>query len=261
MISTAAAAAAAAAAHLDRGRHDTDLWLAARRCLEITASEFAAIMGESKFTTREKLMDTKLGLAPRFNGNAGTAWGLRVEPHAVKQYVQVTGFQVEETGLFTDESCILGASPDGLVTETFENGTMSEGLLEVKCAFGRRNQKEVRRSACCVLAWRGVAWRGVRPPHWQANPLAPHPRPCPSLQLKPFDNCPRRFYDQIQGQMELADRDWCDLMVWIPKNSRRPNYTIVRVHRNREYWTTKLAPALAEFREELEEEKRTRLVV
>jgi hypothetical protein len=116
-----------------------------------------------------------------------------------------------------------------------------------------------RAVACRAVLCRAVPCRAVSS-DTQRDPLAPHPRPAP-FQLKPFDNCPRRFYDQIQGQMELADRDWCDLMVWIPKNSRRPNYTIVRVHRNREYWTTKLAPALAEFRKELEEEKRTRLEV
>jgi len=152
---------------------DQELWLNIRKCLDLTASEFGAVLGKSRFTNRDKLMLDKLGLNPKpFRGNAGTAWGLRVEPQAVAEYAKATGHIVFETGLHIHDNLRLGASPDGLVFDPnlvenngFEEGdegqvcmANAQGLLEVKCLFGRRTKKE----------------------------------------LTKFDHCPNRFYDQIQ---------------------------------------------------------------
>ena len=82
-------------------RTDMQAWLAARKCLLVTASEFAAVLGKSPFTKRPDLLATKLGTKAAFGGNAATAWGLRVEPLAVKQYAEATGNTVYETGLWT----------------------------------------------------------------------------------------------------------------------------------------------------------------
>ena len=88
----------------------------------------------------------------------------------------------------------------------------SEGLLEVKCSFARRR----------------------KPAHPQ------------------FEHCPRRYYAQVQGQLALADREWCDLVLWIPRNSPQKNYCVVRVARDRKFWDDELEPALARFSEDLE---------
>lgn len=193
-------------------RHDTELWLAVRASLDLTASEFSSVLGKSFFTKREALLLRKLGQDPNpFTGNAATAWGLRCEPLAVAEYVKMSGCTVQETGLHvhpTDPG--LGASPDGLVYDSarLADGLDPRGLLEVKCLFGRRTKKEIGK----------------------------------------FDHCPNRFYDQIQGQLEVCDREYCDLFVWIPRNSQRPNARRVRVLRSRDYWADTLAPALAAFR-------------
>jgi putative phage-type endonuclease len=196
-------------------RHDMELWLAVRASLELTASEFSSVLGKSVFTKRETLLLRKLGRDPNpFTGNAATAWGLRCEPIAVAEYVTVSGCTVEETGLHVHATDLgLGASPDGLVFDPTREaeGLDPHGLLEVKCLFGRRNKKEI----------------GT------------------------FDHCPKRFYDQIQGQLEVCDREFCDLFVWIPRNSKRPNAQRVRVLRNREYWADIMAPAIAAFREDV----------
>ena len=63
--------------------------------------------------------------------------------------------------------------------------------------------------------------------------------------------CPNRFYDQIQGQMAICDKPWCDLMIWIPKNSKQKNYSILRVFRNETYWDNKLSPAIEAFCDEV----------
>ncbi len=227
-------------------RTDMQAWLAARKCLLVTASEFAAVLGKSPFTKRPDLLATKLGTKAAFGGNAATAWGLRVEPLAVKQYAEATGNTVYETGLWTHGNDLrLGASPDGLVFDpraaaaaaaAGDGSTAAaaaaaavaadddeealppsadgypQGILEVKCFFGRRHKKE----------------------------------------LAQWTNCPNRFYDQIQGQLEVCDREWCDLMLWIPKNSRKRNYCIIRVDRNREYFEQTLKPELDAFCDELE---------
>ena len=88
----------------------------------------------------------------------------------------------------------------------------SEGLLEVKCSFARRR----------------------KPAHPQ------------------FEHCPRRYYAQVQGQLALAGREWCDLVLWIPRNSPQKNYCVVRVARDRKFWDDELEPALARFSEDLE---------
>ena len=111
-------------------RRDMDIWLATRRCLQVTASEFAAVLGKSPFTKRKDLLEAKLGLRTPFQGNAATKWGLRVEPLAVKQYAEATGNTVYETGLWVSQNDVrFGASPDGLVFDPHGHGTSESNLI------------------------------------------------------------------------------------------------------------------------------------
>ena len=145
-----------------------------------------------------------------------------------------------------------GASPDGLVTEYNNSNEESVGVLEIKSLWGRRNKST----------------------------------------LPTFDQCPNRFYDQIQGQLAVCDKEWCDLMLFIPpgnsntgtgttvqrsnkrkgkskakrrkqqlakdanaakvRKSKGNNYAIVRVKRNRIYWNETVLPALMKFCNEVE---------
>lgn len=52
----------------------------------------------------------------------------------------------------------------------------------------------------------------------------------PELAL-PWTKMPFYYMPQVQGQMEVMDRDWVDLYCWTPNGS-----TIFRVCRNQEYW-------------------------
>lgn len=244
-------------------RDDKHLWLAVRSSLDVTASEFSAVVGNSIFSSRDAMLQKKVSSLNRRRQNnnqyipskprtsRGIEWGLKMEPHALSQYCQVTGNQVNETGLHisfveSDDDTIggthtttttsatekqsnrrvrkFGASPDGLVIDQKDG---SKGLLEIKSLWGRRHKKE----------------------------------------LPQFENCPNRFYDQIQGQLAVCNNDngtddnddddqinWCDLMMYIPptggttagKNNRK-NYCIIRVERNRDYWSNTLLPALLNF--------------
>lgn len=48
---------------------------------------------------------------------------------------------------------------------------------------------------------------------------------------QPWSTMPFYYMPQVQGQMEIMDRDWADLYCWTPNGS-----TIFRVNRDREYW-------------------------
>eukprot|EP00531_Pseudo-nitzschia_arenysensis_P004474 CAMPEP_0116144070 /NCGR_PEP_ID=MMETSP0329-20121206/15791_1 /TAXON_ID=697910 /ORGANISM="Pseudo-nitzschia arenysensis, Strain B593" /LENGTH=506 /DNA_ID=CAMNT_0003639439 /DNA_START=163 /DNA_END=1683 /DNA_ORIENTATION=+ len=293
---------------------DFDLWMALRKhVVDVSASQVSVVLGTNYFTSRDKLLQDKI--KARFGGSSGDsdddiendeneaiilesdsdedlkhptksnskacAWGIKMEPLAFAQYsglVEATNASdddddddnedneekpqnsVTETGMYllkhedpnTKRTFVFGASPDGLVTEHHlkpEATTPEEsvGLLEIKSLWGRRNKKS----------------------------------------LPVFDKCPSRFYDQIQGQLAICDKKWCDLMLFIPpgdgsgggggkkqkrkgksakkrkkqaaaaaaKNTRKANgknYSIVRVKRNETYWNEKVLPELIKFCDEVE---------
>ncbi len=290
---------------------DFDLWMALRKhVVDVSASQVSVVLGTNYFTSRDKLLQDKI--KARFGGSSGDsyddfeneeneaiilesdsdedlkhptksnskacAWGIKMEPLAFAQYsglVEATNTsdddeneetdentqnKVEETGMYllkhvdpnTKRTYVFGASPDGLVTEHHlkpeaTTPVESVGLLEIKSLWGRRNKKS----------------------------------------LPVFDRCPSRFYDQIQGQLAICDKEWCDLMLFIPpgdgsggggggkkkkrkgksakkrkkqaaaatKTTRKANgknYSIVRVKRNEIYWNEKVLPELIKFCDEVE---------
>ena len=87
-----------------------------------------------------------------------------------------------------------------------DRATGESGLLEVKCLWSRRHKR----------------------------------------QLAPLTKCPNRYFAQVQGQMEVCDREWCDLVLWVPHDVK-----VLRVPRDREFWRDELGPAVAAFSEEL----------
>ena len=87
-----------------------------------------------------------------------------------------------------------------------DRATGEAGLLEVKCLWSRRHKR----------------------------------------QLAPLTKCPNRYFAQVQGQMEVCDREWCDLVLWVPHDVK-----VLRVPRDRAFWSGELGPAVAAFSEEL----------
>lgn len=47
----------------------------------------------------------------------------------------------------------------------------------------------------------------------------------------PWSTMPFYYMPQVQGQMEILDREWVDLFCWTPNGN-----TIIRVQRDRSYW-------------------------
>lgn len=58
----------------------------------------------------------------------------------------------------------------------------------------------------------------------------PYNKGKPEVAL-PWTTMPFYYMPQVQGQMEIMDRDWVDLYCWTPNGS-----TILRVCRERGYW-------------------------
>lgn len=146
---------------------------------------------------RVELWEEKVGLRERFAGNPATEWGSTQEACAVETYQKLTGNIVQSLGFKIynegdDVQAWLGASPDGLVDEGVCGVYEKGGVLEVKC---------------------------------------PHNKGRPELCL-PWIAVPYYYMPQVQGLMEILDRDWLDLYVWTLNGS-----TVFRVERNADYWT------------------------
>ena len=101
---------------------------------KITASNVGAILGESKYKSRDDVMREMVrdhfGAEREFTGNAATQWGVDNEPNALAMLGVETGEFIERCG-FTVSPVHpwLGASPDGLIG--------SDTVVEVKCPYNK----------------------------------------------------------------------------------------------------------------------------
>ncbi|KAK8933656.1 hypothetical protein KSP39_PZI015662 [Platanthera zijinensis] len=89
-----------------------------------------------------------------------------------------------------------------------------------------------------VPAETGSGWLGASPDgllgcHPDAGILevkCPFNKGWPELG-SPWETMPYYYMPQVQGQMEIMDREWVDLYCWMPNGS-----ALFRVFRDREYW-------------------------
>lgn len=101
----------------------------------ITASDFGAILGHSKYDTRNSVLKKKCGLGPPFQGNKFTKWGVKYEEVATEIYRYLNKTDVMEFGCIPHPKySFLGASPDGITPD----GVM----LEIKVPYSREFQKD-----------------------------------------------------------------------------------------------------------------------
>ena len=52
------------------------------------------------------------------------------------------------------------------------------------------------------------------------------------------------YYYQIQGQLHILKRQWCDFVVWTP---RKDDYALERIHYDNNFWEEKMIPKLTKF--------------
>lgn len=201
------------------GQRMSSLWFDVR-WYRITASMFGAVLSRRPHTPPDSLV-LRLIQLKQFS-TAAMKYGIDNEEVAVKEYVayqhnhghpelvvSTCGFLIDTT-----YSC-LGASPDGAVYDP-SDVQQPFGFLEVKCPYSVRGMSPTEACAtsgfCCELD----AGTG-------------------QLKLKES----HQYYAQVQGQMGIGERLWCDFVVYTTMG-----LCVQRIPYNEDFWINKLRPKL-----------------
>ena len=112
----------------------------------------------------------------------------------------------------------MGASPDGLVTDPSEQ--QPHRLVEIKCParaetlplFDLCTKKEYKSMFCLQHA-------------------------DDKYELKKRNS----YYYQIQGQLNITRRNWCDFVVWIPSMTI-DNFFVERIYYDNSLWSNTIYP-------------------
>lgn len=113
-----------------------------------------------------------------------------------------------------------------------EWGVMNEAsaIEKYKSITGR----EVSSMGFAIHSEKRLGWLGASPDGILAGGIlevkCPYNKGKPERAL-PWSTMPFYYMPQVQGQMEIMDREWVDLYCWTPNGS-----TIFRVHREPSYW-------------------------
>lgn len=200
------------------GQADNDRWREERSC-RLSSTLFKRVACRKAYTPTKNLIKQILysnnSPSGKFNyRTTAMQHGRESEPLALKKYIEVCGHteSVSSCGLFVDtEYPYLCTSPDALVGQN--------GLLEIKCPFTALTTSTITEAACKHNIGLKVSK--------QTNSL--------------FLPESHTYYYQIQGQLAITDRDWCDLFVWSPSD-----HVTIRVSRNKTFWA-KILPSLLSF--------------
>lgn len=198
----------------------SSLWFSVRR-YRITASYFGVIYRRLPTTPPHSLVLQILGSKP-FTSVA-TDWGKKSEPVALKLYVQHQhsnghdGLYACSSGfVISEDHPFLGASPDAAVHDPTEADQF--GVVEIKCPYSCR---QVTPAEACL-----------------------YPKFCCALDAKGIPTLRREhiYYAQIQGQMGVTKRKWCDFVIYTEKG-----INIERIKFDCDFWEKDLVPKLTKF--------------
>ena len=215
----------AKAREIEQGTQDQRLsllWFSARR-YRITASNFGRVLSLKRETPPDSLVMHIL--QPKRFSTLATQYGIDNEQLTLEKYishqnthgypdltVSASGFIIDTTHPF------LGASPDGAVYDPVDF-QKPFGFLEIKCPYSVQNQTPVE--ACSSPSF-----------YCTVDSTSE------CLHLKETHS----YYAQVQGQMGVGKRPWCDFVVYTKKG-----ISVERVPFNETYWNNKLLPKLIEF--------------
>ena len=146
-----------------------------------------------------------------------------IDEHHKDATVTRTGFHIDRSHNW------IGASPDGLV---YDPSSINDpyGLLEIKCPASAES-----------TSFEDLCSK----PHFFLKNVDG------KFQLKRSHD----YYYQVQGQLHVTCRTWCDFVVWTPLGvspcpSTSPSYTpitIERIYVDEDFWNTKIYPKLVDF--------------
>ena len=207
-----------------KGQRDSPEWFKARQ-FRITASLFGLVKRLKPESSPKNLVLQVLGVK-HFRPTTAMLWGIEHEEKAKQVYLQYQHAN-GHSGLFVCASGVrisvhhpfLGASPDGSVYDP--NADYPYGFLEIKCPHSHRDKTVIE--ACyypsffCCLQEEG----GKAIPILKRN----HP-----------------YFAQIQGQMAIGERKWCDFVVYTLQG-----VSVERIHFDALYWQAELLPKLEQF--------------
>lgn len=195
-----------------RLQHESTLWREERRKL-LTASNFAAVCKRLPHTKCDKLV-TKLLYSDEVD-SASLKYG-RENEAAAREELQSSGLPIEECGLFIDrEHPFLAASPDGLLG--------NDGIVGIKCpsaAADMTPDEAIKQK------------KGVFSNFWKEGLI--------SGRVEINEN--HGYYYQIQGQLHITRREYCNFVVWTPKGIK-----IEKIKRNDSFWSVKMIHKLEQF--------------
>ena len=207
-----------------REQRESTLWFSVRR-YRITASHFGEILHRRKDKPPDRLVLSILK-SRKFSSTA-TTWGIEHEAMAIQAYINhkhgcgVDGLTVGPCGfLVCEQYPFLGATPDGTVYDP-TNLEQPFGFLEVKCPYSHRDRTPAEACGmpgfCCQL-------------ETDSNG---------SQKIKLRRNHP--YYAQVQGQMAVGDRPWCDFAIYTK------DVSVERIYFDNDYWLHTLLPKLEGF--------------
>lgn len=177
----------------------------------LTASLFGAIANPTYFKGPVDVVAKYRGeeLPPTRYSQMIMNYGITTEPEARNWYSQRYN-KVKEVGLCVPKwDNRIGSSPDGIISK--------DGLLEIKCP-----------SKMYPLLWEYVE---MKKKGWKSPP---------SYHSHIYDS----HYDQMQGNIAITGRKWCDYIVYCPNENV---VFIERIYFNYWYWWKYLYPKLSKF--------------
>lgn len=237
---------------LDRGSYwlstipqGSSLWDGYRK-YRLTASKFGVAAGLSDYKTASRLADEMCGLAPVVISERSRTlmdYGVQTEPIARNWYQKKFSCLVKEVGLAVwKENSALGASSDGIVlTPNSNSGNQDKTLIyDVRSGLYESDLlieiKSVQKFSPLIQNYIESLSDGFSPPPFYHN----HIDPC--------------YYAQMQGNLAILNKKWCDYIVYCEKQQSVFTY---RVDFNPHYWQFELLPKLNYF---LQHELEPRLV-
>lgn len=207
-----------------RDQSQSSLWYSVRR-YRITASHFGDVYRRLPTTPPQSLV-LRIQEPKRFFSEA-TEWGQKHEDIALQKYREKQhesghhGLYYCKSGfVISQKHPFLGASPDAVIHDPTNDNPF--GLAEVKSPYSKRHMTPVEAARvtdfCSTLEMDSDGQECLKLKHT-------HP-----------------YYSQVQGQMAITERKWCDFIIYTDKGMNTE-----RVPFNSEFWNKKLLPKLIDF--------------
>jgi hypothetical protein len=202
-------------------------WFRERK-FRLTVTKYNPIVNPSVYCDQEDVVKNYQGIEPEktIQSQVACDFGIKTEPYAREWYEKTYQQDVRQAGLAVPKwDPRLGASVDGFVGE--------EGIIEIKCPLS--------------MYYAITKYQMRRKEGWV---------PDKGYHGHIFDS----HYDQMQGNMAITGRQWCDYIIYCPNENKE---FVERIYFDPSYWNDLMYPKITKFLEknkELFEDLRKRYI-